>query len=488
MSGNVIIVGGGLAGLAAAVALAERGVRCTVLESRPRLGGRASSFPDANSEQWVDNCQHVAMGCCTNFHQFCKTTGIDTAFERQRELYFINPDNGRVHRFGASGLPAPLHLAGSFAGLSYLTLNDKLALARGLKTLASKSSIADPRPFSEWLKAHRQTPRTIERFWHVVLVSALSESLDRISVAAARKVFVDGFLRHRDGWAVDIPTEPLDELFGRRVPEWIEAYGGTVRRQAGVERITIDYDAVTGVELKSGERIVGDHVILAVPWYRVAGLLPEPWATCDVVTRLSQLEAAPISSVHFWFDRPLMNLPHAVFVSGLVQWVFNRSFAESRNGEAPAEPQFDPGVLPRGGSAGTSPSQGHYFQVVISASRNVLEQPSEAIRDQVLTELARVWPATREAQLRHWRLVTEHRAVFSVTPGSDSLRPAQQSPISNLQFAGDWTQTGWPATMEGAVRSGFLAAENVLAQYGQSANVLVPDLSTAKLSRWLFGL
>lgn len=459
MSDSVVIVGGGLAGLAAAVALTEQCLRCTVLESRPRLGGRASSFPDANSEQWVDNCQHVAMGCCTNFHKLCQMTGIDGCFERQPELFFINPDNSRVHRFRASSLPAPLHLAGSFAGLSYLTWRDKLSLAFGLKALAAKSAANDPRPFSEWLQSHRQTPQAIERFWTVVLVSALSESLDRISVAAARKVFVDGFLRHRDGWAVDIPTESLDELFGRRVPEWIEAHGGTVRRQANVEQVEIVHDTVTGVRLKSGERIASEHVIVAVPWYRVAGLLPQPWASADVVAKLSHLEAAPISSVHLWVDRPLMMLPHAVFVTGLVQWVFNRSHDDT-----------------------------YYYQIVISASRHLLEQPSESIRDQVLAELARVWPVVNEAQLRHWRLVTEHRAVFSVTPGSDDLRPPQQSPIPHLQFAGDWTQTGWPATMEGAVRSGFLAAENVLVKLGQPTKIVAPDLPTAGLSRWLFGL
>lgn len=487
MSANTIIVGGGLAGLAAAVALTENGIPCTVLESRSRLGGRASSFPDTNTEQWVDNCQHVAMGCCTNFHKFCKTTGIDGCFERQRELYFINPDNGRVHRFGASFLPAPLHLAGSFAGLWYLNWRDKLSLAFGLKALAAQSSALDPRPFSEWLRAQHQTPRAIERFWTVVLVSALSESLDRISVAAARKVFVDGFLRHREGWAVDIPTESLDELFGRRVPEWIEAHGGTVRRQANAERINVVHDTVTGVQLKSGERIAAEHVILAVPWHRVAAVMPKPWDTADVVARLSHLDAAPISSVHLWVDRPLMNLPHAVFVSGLVQWVFNRSY---REGEAHAEPRslLHAGVT--SGSAEASPSREgtYYYQIVISASRQVLAQPSETVRDLVLAELATVWPVVKEAQLQHWRLVTEHRAVFSVTPGSDDLRPSQQSPIPHLQFAGDWTQTGWPATMEGAVRSGFLAAENVLAHLGRPMKLVAADLPTSRLSRWLFGL
>lgn len=485
MSDTVVIVGGGLAGLSAAVALTQHGVHCTLLESRSRLGGRASSFPDATSDQWVDNCQHVAMGCCTNFHEFCRTTAIDTCFERQRELYFINPDSGRVHRFAANFLPTPLHLAMSFAGLSYLSWRDKLSLAFGLKALAAKATALDPRPFSEWLQSHRQTPRAIERFWTVVLVSALSESLDRISVPAARKVFVDGFLRHREGWTVDIPTEPLDELFGRRVPEWIESHGGSVRRQANVDQVEIAHDSVTGVRLKSGERMPAEQVILAVPWYRVASLLPQPWSSADVVAKLSHLDAAPISSVHLWLDRPVMSLPHAVFVSGLVQWVFNRSIGKENNSAQSAGAGTS-----SGGSAGSSPSPGdtYYYQIVISASRHVLEQPSESIRDQVLAEMARVWPVMKVAQLRHWRLVTEHRAVFSVTAGSDALRPPQQSPIPNLQFAGDWTQTGWPATMESAVRSGFLAAENVLSHLGRPNQLVAADLPTAGLSRWLFGL
>jgi uncharacterized protein with NAD-binding domain and iron-sulfur cluster len=184
---------------------------------------------------------------------------------------------------------------------------------------------------------------------------------------------------------------------------------------------------------------------------------------------VSRLESAPITSVHLWFDRPITALPHAVFVGRLSQWMFNRT------------------LLQTGGQA-DDPSAPHYYQIVISASRNLEGRSQQETIDEVLRELAAVWPDTKTAGHEHARLVTEHKAVFSVTPGADALRPVQQTPIDNLQLAGDWTRTGWPATMEGAVRSGYLAAENVLARLGSPDRILQPDLPTAKLSRWLLGM
>ena len=214
MSPRIVIAGGGLAGLAAAVALTDRGFPCTLLESRPRLGGRASSFHDPTTNTDIDNCQHVTLGCCTNFRHFCERVGLQDFFRREPALFFVGP-GGKINPFAAGWLPAPLHLTGAFARLSYLSWSDKLSLARGLKALAGPVSPADEsQPFSAWLTKHHQTPTTIERFWFVVLVSALSESLERISVSHARKVFVDAFLAHRDGWYVDIPSVPLEELYG----------------------------------------------------------------------------------------------------------------------------------------------------------------------------------------------------------------------------------------------------------------------------------
>jgi squalene-associated FAD-dependent desaturase len=492
---RTVIVGGGLAGLAAAVALAERGVGVTVLESRPRLGGRASSFVDKATGTQIDNCQHVSLGCCTNFQHFCRTLGLSELFRTERELYFIGRDRV-VNRLAAGALPAPLHLAAAFARTSYLSVRDLLAIGRGMRALASaRRSNVQRDDFATWLKRHRQPRSAIERFWTPVLVSSLSETLDRIDVACARKVFVDGFLTNRDGWQVQIPTVPLDALYGTRLTSWLAARGASVRLQAGVDRLAIEGDRAVGVVLRTGEAVEAEQVIVAVPHWLVLDLLPPEGRNHPDLAKLSELESAPISSVHLWFDRPILfppgsnqsnsrdtasrpvELPHAVLIDRLSQWIFNRDVLHSRDSATLQKSQDTP-----------TPQQGHNYQVIISASRNIASSTQQEVIDQVVSELADVFPQAGQAALLHARLVTEHRAVFSVRPGAESCRPPQQSPISNVQLAGDWTRTGWPSTMEGAVRSGFLAAQNVLTLLGRPEILVRPDLPVAFLARLLMGL
>ena len=520
MAEHVVIIGGGLAGLAAAAALGERGMQVTLCEARPRWGGRASSFVDQTTGESIDNCQHVALGCCTNFRHFCRTIGIDRFFCREKTLVFIGPD-GRASRMTAWPLPAPLHLLPSFAGLEFLSWNDKYRLARGLSAL-SRTDLAtcEGVTFLDWLRRHGQTAAAIERFWHVVLVSALSESLDRIDVGHARKVFVDAFLANCHGWEVWLPTVPLDGLYGARLAEWFAARNVAARLQCAAKRVVVErrtgsHWRAVEVELRSGERIAAEHVILAVPQNLVLALVPDELQTDRHFAGIGQLETAPISSVHLWFDRPITDLRHATFVGRLSQWLFNRSAiqgADESDSEmqdalgsgapqdalthprtnvrgsptnAPGSPTNTPGSL---GEIRNPDRQLHYYQVVISAARDVVGRAKEETICTVVEELAGVWPVVREARLVHSRLVTEHKAVVSMLPGVDSLRPQQQSPVGNLQLAGDWTQTGWPGTMEGAVRSGYLAAENVLRQCGRPERLVQPDLPTALLSKLMFGL
>lgn len=476
---DVLIVGGGLAGLAAAVALAETGLKIQLLESRPRLGGRASSFEDSTTGEVIDNCQHVAMGCCTNFRHFCCVTGLDSSFRREPHLTFVGPPDStgkrvpQFCRFESSSFPiasAPFHLSATFAGLSYLLLRDKFAIGRGLLALAVDQPPAnDQRLFSDWLCNNRQPVNAVERFWNIVLVSALSESLDRISFASARKVFVDGFLANREGWEVWLPTVPLDGLYSERLHPWLTAHGVDVRLKTGVERVVEENNCISAVELRSGELLAARQFILAVPHHRVRMLLPESLRDQPQIADVARLESAPIASVHLWFDRPITLLPHAVLVGRLSQWLFNRSDAAAMCAATRTSSIS--------GNSNASPlTAGYYYQVVISNARDVAMQPHSEVVAQVVAELKAIWPWASDAQLRHSRVVIEHHAVFSPLPGSDDIRLPQQSPIANLQFAGDWTRTGWPATMEGAVRSGFLAAENVLAHTGRTRRWLQPDL------------
>lgn len=474
---NVIVIGGGLAGLAASVALAQSGVSVTLLESRPRLGGRASSFEDSTNGELIDNCQHVAMGCCTNFQHFCCVTKLESFFRTQDQLTFVGPPSvssrrpPQFIRFAATPfLPAPFHLGLALCGLSYLTWSDKLAIGRGLFSLQRSRQDDDQSTFAEWLLLHRQPANAVNNFWNVVLVSALSESLDRISVSAARKVFVDGFLTHRDAWKVSLPTVPLDELYSGALSKWLADHDVEVRTKAGVERVVLDDERISAVDMRSGERLTATHFVMAVPHQRVPSLLPDPMRRLPQFSAAERLETAPIGSVHLWFDRPITNLPHAVLVGRLSQWLFNRSAVPGSEVRMPNKPA---------NSRKPEHETRNYYQVVISNARDVANRPSEKVIEDVVTELKAIWPHAAEARLLHSRMIIEHHAVFSPRPGINELRPLQQSPIANLQLAGDWTQTGWPATMEGAVRSGFLAAENILAQIGRPAKWLQSDLQSA---------
>jgi squalene-associated FAD-dependent desaturase len=441
-SPSVLVIGGGLAGLAAATALAPRGFHVTLLESRQRLGGRASSFTDPATGQMIDNCQHVTMGCCTNFARFCRTVGIDRFLAPQPKLHFLTAD-GRRSVFKADPWPAPFHLARALAGAHYLSPFDKLRVAWGLLAMLREPPEADP-PLLNWLQQHRQNQRTIERFWSTVLVSALNETVDRLGLKYARKVFVDGFLRTREGFVVHVPTVPLGRLYGDELRSWLEKHHVEVKLNAAVRAVKLTEGGISHVELRDGSNATASYYVLAVPFERLLDLLPEGLASLPQFSSIRNLESSPITSVHLWFDRPVMDLPHAVIVGCVGQWVFNRGEV------APGE---------------------HYVQVVISAAR--VERAD--LQQRIVQELGLLFPRVRCAGLIRSKLVSEHTATFSAGPGVDRWRPSQATPIRNLFLAGDWTATGWPATMEGAVRSGYLAAEAILDQWGRPASILLPS-------------
>jgi len=470
---HLVIVGGGLAGLATASTLVGRGIKITLLESRPRLGGRASSFQDPVTGEAVDNCQHVSMTCCKNLADFCKRVGIADLFRREPSLTFLSPE-GKISRMSAGLLPAPLHLTESFIRANYLKWRDKLQVAYGLARLATRPDSLPGESVADWLLRHGQGIRAINLFWGPVLVSALNERLDQMDVNHARKVFVDGFLKTKTGFQIEIPLVPLGDLYGVRLERWLRQRDVDVRLTTGVRSVDFDADGdLRGVVLRSGESIAADFVLLAVPFDRVQGVLPP--AALDRIPTLKNLErmqASPITGVHLWFDREVCPFEHVVTPGRLVHWVFNHTAIQGRS--TPGKPT---------GSTQT----GQYLQVVISASYDLLGWDKNSIRDMVMSDLKEMWPAARDAKLVRWWVVTEHGATFAVRPGIDAIRPWQRTPIDGLFLAGDWTDTGWPATMEGAVRSGYAASQAILYDLECPARLIVREARPGWLARVLLG-
>ncbi|HEV3024525.1 MAG TPA: hydroxysqualene dehydroxylase HpnE, partial [Pirellulales bacterium] len=459
-SPSVAVVGGGLAGLAATVALQGAGCRVELFEARRFLGGRAASFRDPATGEVVDLCQHVSMGCCTNLADFCRRLEISDCFRRDRTLHFIGPDGRQFDFRPLRWLPAPLHLLRGFCNMGFLSMADRLAIARALWRLMRLRAADCPSDatIGGWLAEQKQPTRAIERFWTVILVSTLGERLERASLAAARKVLVDGFLASSEASTIEVPRVPLAALYGERMESWLAAHDVALHSNSPIRQVECD-DASLGVRTAS-DLHRSDFVILAVPWSKVRAMLTDDLANrWPGVADLARIESSPITGVHLWFDRPIMDLPHAVLVGRLGQWIFRR----------PTE------ALGKG--------IGHYYQVVISASHDLAGRDRQAVVDDLCGELAAIWPEARKAKLLRSRIVADPDAVFSVQCGSELFRPPQQTPIPGLLVAGDWTATGWPATMEGAVRSGYLAAESILEQSGRPRRLIVPDLSRGLLAR-----
>ena len=460
---RIAVVGGGLAGLAATVALAQAGAQVELFEARRRLGGRATSYRDPASSELVDHCQHVSMGCCTNLADFCRRVGIADLFRHDRVLHFFGPDGARFDFEASRWLPAPGHLGPALARLGYLSRTEHLQIARAMWRLMRNpvdDSASGP-TVGAWLQTQGQSPRVMEQFWSVVLVSALSETLDRASLFYTRKVFVDGFLNNRNGYVLEVPHAALDELYGSRLESWLVQHRVALHAGTPIASISANEQHATLVT-KAGESREFDYAILATPWHVVGQVCsPALRARLPELELLNHLEAVPITGVHLWFDTELTTLPHAVLVSGLSQWLFRRPSADAaERGE-------------------------YYYQVVISASRDLANRSRDEIIEEIRSDLGRVFPAARTARLLRAKIVTEQSAVFSPRPGVDRWRPQQQTAVPTFALAGDWTATGWPATMEGAVRSGYLAAEAALSTFDASQRLLKSELPQAALSKWL---
>jgi squalene-associated FAD-dependent desaturase len=455
---DAIVVGGGVAGLSAAAALAGAGAKVTLLERRPYIGGRAYSYDHPALGEAIDS-QHVVLGCCTNILQLCEQAGMADAIRWYDELVFLEP-GGRRSVMRSSRLPAPAHQALSFLRAPMLSVRDKVGIAGGLARFLRGYPEDDAESFAAWLKRTGQTERAIRHFWEPVVVGALNDGFERCSVKYAGKVFHESFLRSAEGGRLGIPAAPLSEFFAP-VARLAERQGVAVRLKAGVDRIAQTADGRWQVDA-NGEEYLADALVLATDFrqtYKLLSGLDARDSEAVLLETADPFVAAPITTVHLWYDRDVTQLDHAVLLDTRIQWVF----AKSRIRRWPVE-------------------RGCYLELVISASWAELEMSRDQILSSALQELETFFPAVREAKLIKSGVLKEARATFSVTPGLDRFRPTQTTAWPGLYLAGDWTATEWPSTMEGAVRSGRLAAGAVT---GDDRRFLAAEIPAGGLMRWL---
>jgi zeta-carotene desaturase len=482
----------------------------TLYEKRPFLGGRASSFEHPGTGEVVDNCQHVLFRLCTNLIEFYERIGVADQIRWFDQMNFIEP-GGRTSTMKSSFLPAPLHTAPSFWNFSFLTTADKLSISRALMPLTLRAHRDTGESFQQWLDRHGQSAAVVERFWRPILVSALSEELDRISVPAAAQVIRES-MKSPAARQMGVPTVPLTDLYNA-AGDYIRNRGGVLHFRTSAETFSAESSSV--ILKTAGEANSFDYLVAALPFDALGRVLPDAPESAPMRERISHFENSPITGIHLWFDRQITDLDHAVLLDRTIQWMFHKSRLQpmrtqrdqSLGGESRQDPKApahndegppDNDPLPdrrRAALQGRASEQqqrasapaGSYIELVVSSSKTLIDKSRAEIVELALKEVREFFPAAREANLVKSTVIKEVNATYSPQPGIDAHRPSAITAWPRVFLAGDWTATGWPATMEGAVRSGYLAAEAVTRAAGnKSARFLSPDLPPTGFMR-LFG-
>lgn len=434
----VIIIGGGFAGLAAGVALSHRGIKVLLVERRGFLGGRAYSFRDPVTGDVVDNGQHLFMGCYKRTIAFLEKIGsLDRlSFQSKPRVDFLDRENGFTS-FECPHLPAPIHAAAGLFAMKGISLGDKLrAFKVGLAIQKNGRSKPSALSVSEWLDRLNQSQRIKERFWYPMAIATLNEDPEIASAAMMKAVLKQAFGANAKSTSIGIARVGLSDLYTEGARDFIEARAGKLRTHAWVRNLVIEGNRVVAIEMKDGERIEADYFISAVPHSALLQIIPADQRS-DQFRALGALRSSPIVSINLWFDRPVIDREFVGLIGTESQWIFNKDLIVKPNRKA------------------------NQIAVIISAAHRFIERTKQQLVEMALAELNELLPESRSAKLLHSRIVKEREATLSHTVDSDQIRPGPRTSISNLILAGDWTATGFPATIESAVISGEIAAQIV---------------------------
>ena len=468
-SKTVTVIGGGVAGMSAACALAGSGFRVQLVERRGYLGGRASSYLHPGVNEVIDNCQHVLFGCCTNLIGFYRRIGVADKIHWTTDMTMIDPHGRRSRlgpfRLGPLRLPAPLHGMPSLLSAQAFTLADKLALARAFRAMMRPGALEHSREsLGDWLRRNKQTAGAIKRFWRLVIASALNADIEDIAVPYAAKVIRELFMNSAEAGSMGMSSVPLSELYSG-ADRFLSEHGSQVLYNTFVEGADWDKETSQWTVHTRGGDLISDYVILALPFEAAGKLLPNLPATeasADLIAQIEQHEHWPLCSVHLWFDREITDLEHAVLLDREIHWLYNKGRLQPWR-----------------------KLEGSYVELVVSASKSFAALTREEAIAQGVRELAEFFPLVNEAKLEKAVLVKEVRATFGVPPGIDAARPGAISPWPQLFLAGDWVATGWPSTMESAARSGHLAAEALGLSAGNPVECFEPNLKPKGLMRFV---
>ena len=433
---SVIVIGAGFAGLSAAAVLAERGVHVTVLDARPRLGGRATAFRDRHSGEPIDNGQHVLFGCYRETFGFLQRIDAmqNVDFRAPLHIEFAGRDGTRSALKCPEFLNAPVHLLAGILRWRGVPMRARLSSLRIPGALRRPAAADASITVAEWLRRQRQAPELIERLWEPLAVAALNQPIDEAAAPPFVRVLTDMFAREPLASSIVLPTLPLDEMYALPARRFIEATGGIVRTDA-LARVVVEKDRAAGVMVR-GERVAADAVISTVPWHQLQALFTSvPPSLSTLVQNASALPSMPIVTVNLWYDRVVMDAPFLGLQGGSMHWVFDkrRVFGESAS----------------------------HLSVVASAAAALTMTDSDALIALAAKEIADRLPAARAATLVRGTVIREKQATFSLSPSAPP-RPGTRTPIANFYLAGDWIDTGLPGTIESAVVSGHAAARAML--------------------------
>jgi squalene-associated FAD-dependent desaturase len=444
MPEDVLIIGGGLAGLTAGVALVEAGCRVRLLEQKPYLGGRARSFQDRATGSVVDNGQHLFMGCYHSTLKFLNTIGTaDTvSFDPQLRARFLDTDK-RLTELRCPALPSPWHLLTGVCLSDSFTFGEKMDVLRmgralrGAKGAANTPGAMDHLTVEQWLSSLGQRESLRRNFWDLLCIAAMNEDPQITSALLFHRVLRLALFSSRLDSRLGIPRTGLSECYTHAAARAITRRGGSVELRRDVRALLISNGKCRGVKLADGTTIEVQSILSAVPWHVLPGMLPEDTAGFEpFFSRILDLRPAPIISLNLWFDRPVTDLEFVGLRGTTIQWLFNKSkiMGKSEN----------------------------YVSLVLSGAHEHVARSKEDLLDTALKELRSLLPGMRDARLTHSLVIKERFATFSPCVGVDALRPTAVTPVRGLYLAGDWTDTGLPATIEGAVQSGYTAAEAIL--------------------------